>query len=311
MANTSPEPDDILRMRPGGEGRAGTAALVRAGLGLLRQHGLRAWLLAILTIAILHVTMHVAHSPLIIGVSVTEGLGFVWYWPLAILGAVANIAAGAPFHAAYVYALLLLLQGRRASPRTLFIPFRRGALLANTAIAGSAAPLLEWLLPWLWRLVPWSEIQPNLVEENSLLAKAFRLVPIPEEFIHRLPGWIGVLLAVPLAWAALNVLILGNSGFRAIARSVRLTGRHWRLAAVYFAAAVLLPFAHRVHAPLGWLTAEHEGAVYWLLFLFNFLCAFIVSSIVLLLESLVLVLVYREMVWREREVGQASATPLG
>jgi len=300
-------------MCPGGERRTGAAQLVRAGLGLLRHRALRAWLLAVLTLAILFWIMQLAFTPFSIGPYIIEDLSstrwwWTWGWPLAAL---ANIIAGAPFLAAFAYALLLLLQRRRAGAETLFSPFRSAALWANTVIASSAALLVPWLIPWLWRLVPWSEIQPNLVEENSLLAKAFRLVPIPEEFIHRLPGWIGVLLAVPLAWAALNVLILGNSGFRAIARSVRLTGRHWRLAAVYFAAAVLLPFAHRVHAPLGWLTAEHEGAVYWLLFLLHFLSFFIVSSIVLLLETLVLVLVYREMLWREREAGQASAAPLG
>jgi hypothetical protein len=301
MANITPEPDDILGTRPAGEGRAGAAKLLLAGLGLLRHRALRAWLLAVLTLAILYVTMHVAHSPLMIGVSITEGLGFVWYWPLAILGAVANIAAGAPFLAAYVYALLLLLQGRRASPRTLFVPFRRGALLANTAIAGSAAPLVEWLLPWLWRLVPWSEIQPNLVEENSLLAKAFRLIPVPEWLIHWLPHWIGVLLAVPLAWSALNVLVLGSPGLRAIAQSVRLTRRHWRLAALYLAAAVLLPLTLWVLAPLWDFTVLNKGIARELLSGLATLCSLLLSSVILLLESLVLVLVYREMVWRERE----------
>jgi len=311
MSNAIPEPDNILGTRPAGEGRAGAAALARAGLGLLRQYGLRSWLLAVLTLAILHVITELVYSPLMIGISVTEGLGFVWYRPLAILGAVANIAAGAPFDAAYAYAILLLVQCRRAGPRTLFAPFRYGALLANTAIAGSVVPLVRWLLPWLWRSVPWSELQPGIVEEDSLLWHLLQIVPIPEWLTGSLPYWLAAVVAVPLAWSALDALVSRQAWFTSLARSARLAFRYWRLAAAYLAVTILLPFAHGVHTPLGWVAAEHEGAVYWLLFLLHFLSFFVVSSIVLLLESLVLVLVYREMIWREREAGQASAAPLG
>ncbi len=311
MTNERP-PADILGMRPGGERRAGAAQLVRVGLGLLRHRALRAWLLAVLTLAILFWIMQLAFTPFSIGPYIIEDLSstrwwWTWGWPLAAL---ANIIAGAPFLAAFAYALLLLLQRRRAGAETLFSPFRSAALWANTVIASSAALLVPWLIPWLWRSVPWSE-SAGLVAEDSLLAKAFRLVPMPEWVIADLPKWVGVLLAVPLAWSALNVLILGSPGLRAIAQSVRLTRRHWRLAALYLAAAVLLPLTLWVLAPLWDLAVLNKGIARELLSGLATLCSLLISSVILLLESLVLVLIYREMVWREREAGQASAAPLG
>jgi len=305
MANTSPEPDDILRMRPGGEGRAGTAQLLRAGLGLLRQHGLRAWLIAVLTLAILFVIAQLFFICFVITLSPTFGL---WQWYIAVI---ANVISRAPFLAAFAYALLLLLQHRRAGAETLFSPFRSAALWANTMIAGSAALLVHWLVPWLGRRIPWTELQSGLVDENSLLTKAFRLIPVPEWLIHRLPHWIGILLAIPLAWSALNVLVLGDSGVRAIARSARLSLRHWRLAALYLAAAVLLPLADWVCVPLADLALLNKGIAQDLIFGLYGLCNLLVSSVILLLESLVLVLIYREFVWREREAGQTSAALLG
>lgn len=149
------------------------------------------------------------------------------------------------------------------------------------------------------------------MDENSLLAKAFRLIPVSEWLIHWLPHWIGVLLAVPLAWSALNVLVLGSPGLRAIAQSVRLTRRHWCLAALYLAAAVLLPMTHWVLAPLWDLTVLNKGISRELLSGLATLCSLLISSVNLLLESLVMVLVYREMMWREREAGQTSAALLG
>jgi hypothetical protein len=309
MSNITPEPDDILGMRPGGERRAGAAQLFRAGLGLLRHRALRTWLLAVLTLAILFWITQLAFTPFSIGPYIIEDLSstrwwWAWGWPIAGL---ANIMAGAPFLVAFAYALLLLLQRRRAGAETLFNPFRSAALWANTTIAGSSALLVPWLIPWLWRSVLWSEMSPRLVEENSLLAKAFRLVPMPEWVIANLPKWIGVLLAVPLAWSALNVLVLGSPGLRAIAQSVRLTRRHWRLAALYLAAAVLLPLTHWVLAPLWDLAVLNKGIALELLSGLASLCSLLISSVILLLESLVLILVYREMMWRERE---AQGPPL-
>ena len=309
MSNAMPEPDDILGARPAGEERAGAAQLGRAGLGLLRHRALRAWLLAVLTLAILFWIMQLAFTPFSIGPYIIEDLSstqwwWAWGWPIAGL---ANIMAGAPFLTAFAYALLLLLQRRRAGAETLFSPFRSAALWANTTIAGSSALLVPWLIPWLWRSVLWSEMSPPLVEENSLLAKAFRLVPVPEWVIADLPKWVGVLLAVPLAWSALNVLVLGSPGLRSIAQSVRLTRRHWRLAVLYLAAAVLLPLTHWVLAPLWDLAFLNKGIARELLSGLATLCSLLISSVILLLKSLVLVLVYREMSWRERE---AQGTPL-
>jgi len=307
MANITPEPDDILGTRPSGEGRAGAAQLLRAGLGFLRRHGLRAWLLAVLTLAILFWIMQLAFSPLLISQYLTQGFGsgFDWWW---YAGPVVNITAGAPFLAAYAYALLLLLQHRRAGATTLFGPFRSAALWASTTMAGSAPFLVEWLVPRLRWWIPWSELQAGLVDENSLLAKAFRLIPVPEWLIHRLPHWIGILLAIPLAWSALNVLVLGTPGFRAITQSVRLARHHRRLATLYLAAAVLLPLTLWVLAPLwNFANALNTGVARDLLSGLATLCSLFISSVTLLLESLVLVLVYREMVWRERE---AEGPPL-
>ncbi len=303
MVNTSPEPDDVLGTRPTGEGRTGTAQLLRAGLGLLRHRALRAWLLAVLTLAILFWIMQLAFTPFSIGPYIIEDLSstqwwWAWGWPIA---AVVNILAGAPFLAAFAYALLLLLQRRRAGAETLFSPFRSAALWASTMMAGSAPFLVEWLVPRLRWWTPWSELQSGLVDENSLLAKAFRLVSMPEWVIANLPKWIGVLLAVPLAWSALNVLVLGSPGLRSIAQSVRLTRRHWRLAALYLAAAVLLPLTHWVLAPLWDLAFLNKGIAREMLSGLATLCSLLISSVILLLESLVLVLVYREMLWRERE----------
>jgi hypothetical protein len=296
MTNSPPEPDDILGTRPAGERRAGAAQLLRAGLGLLRQHGLRAWLLAVLTLAILFVIAQVFFTCFVITLSPTFGL---WQW---YIGVVANVIARAPFLAALVYSLLLLLQRRHAGAKTLFSPFRSLTLWANTALAGSAALLVHGLVPWILRSIPWAEFGAGLVDENSLLAKTFRLIPTPKWILADLPEWIGILVVLPLAWSALNVLVLGTPGFRAITQSVRLTRRHWRLAALYLAVAILLPLAHWVHVPLQDFAIRNRDIVPELLFGLSGLCNLFVSSIVLLVESLVLVLVYREMMWREREV---------
>ena len=301
MANITPEPDDILGTRPSGEGRAGAAQLLRAGLGFLQRHGLRAWLLAVLTLAILFVTAQLIFICFVI----THGPTFaLWWWYAAVI---ANIVARAPFLAAFAYTLLLLLQRRRAGAKTLFSPFRSLTLWANTALAGSAALLVHGLVPWILRSVPWAEFGAGLVDENSLLAKTFRLIPISKWILADLPGWIGILVAVPLAWSALNVLALGTPGFRAITQSVRLARRHWRLAALYLAAAVLLPLTLWVLAPLWDFTVLNKGIARELLSGLATLCSLLISSVILLLESLVLVLVYREMVWRERE---AEGPPL-
>ncbi|HUX02686.1 MAG: hypothetical protein WBD63_06740 [Phycisphaerae bacterium] len=311
MSNITPEPDDILGMRSGGERRAGTAQLLRAGLGLLRHHGLRAWGLAVLALAILFGIMQLAFTPFSIGPYIFEDLHFAgwwwtWGWPTAAL---ANILAGAPFAAAYAYALFLLLQQRRAGAGTLFSPFRSAVLLANTIIAGSAAPLVEWLIRWLrWR-IPWSEIYSNLVAKDSLLDETFRLVPMPGWIMADLPKWIGILLAVPLAWSALNVLVLGDSGVQGIARSVRLVRHYWRLAALYLVAAVLLPLTLWALAPLWDFAATlNTGAARGLFSGLPIFCSLLISSVNLLLENLVLVLVYREMLWREQEA--AGPAPL-
>jgi hypothetical protein len=301
MSNATSAPDNILGTRPTGEGRTGTAQLLRAGLGLLRKHGLRAWGLAVLTLAIHFWIMQLAFSPLLISQYLTQGFGsgFDWWW---YAGPVVNIAAGAPFLAAYAYALLLLLQHRRAGATTLFSPFRSAALWASTMMAGSAPFLVEWLVPRLQWWIPWSELQPGLIGENSLLAKVLCLVPMPEWIIADLPKWIGVLLAVPLAWSAMNVLVLGTPGFRAIAQSVRLARHHWRLATLYFAAAILLPLTLWVLAPLWDIAATlNTGIARDLLSGLAILCSLLISSVNLLLESLVMVLIYREMLWRERE----------
>jgi len=301
MANTSPEPDDILGTRPTGEGRTGTAQLLRAGLGLLRQHGLRAWLLAVLTLLLLHVITQVVHGPLFIWLLTTQGRADSWWWSLNMLASVASIVARSPVLVAYAFALLLLLKDRRPSLRLLFAPLKSRRLLGNVAIAGSMVPLVRWLLPWLWRSIPWSELQPGIVEEGSLLWRLLQVVPVPEWLTGSLPYWLATMVAVPLAWAGLNALVSRQAWFRSVARSARLAFRYWRLAAGYLVATVLLPFAHDVHTRLGWFAGEHEGAVYWLLFFLHFLSFFVVSSIVILLETLFLVLVYREMIWRERE----------
>jgi len=151
MANITPEPDDILGTRPSGEGRAGAAQLLRAGLGFLQRHGLRAWLLAVLTLAILFVTAQLIFICFVITHGPTFGL---WWWYAAVI---ANIVARAPFLAAFAYTLLLLLQRRRAGAKTLFSPFRSLTLWANTTLAGSAALLVHGLVPWILRSVPCAE----------------------------------------------------------------------------------------------------------------------------------------------------------
>lgn len=307
MSNAIPEPDDILGTRPAGERRAGVAQLLRAGLGLLRRRGWRAWGLAVLTLAILFWIMQLAFSPPLIHQYFARGFGsgFDWWW---YAGPVVNIAAGAPFFAAYAYALFLLFQSRRAGAGTLFTPFRSAALWANTMIAGSTPFLVEWVVPRLRWWIPWSELRASLVAEDSLLVKTFHLVPIPEWVLTNWPKWLGILLAVPLAWSALNVLVLGDSGVRGIAWSVRLVRHHWRLAALYWVAAVLLPLTLWVLAPLrNFANALNTGIARDLLSGLATLCSLFISSVTLLLESLVLVVVYREMLWREREAGQASA----
>jgi hypothetical protein len=299
-------PADLPGARPSGQGRAGPGTLFLEALALLRRHGLRALGLALVVQAVL--------AP----ISTVPFLGNLlsgWWYGTLYLGWLYHatwilfLFVVACLGAMYARATLRLVEGRKAGVWTLFSPITRWRLVLNVTLAGAVATVGPYVLHMLWYAIPWDQA-PTFIAADSPLMNLLADVPGREWLARELARWIPALIVLPAAWAGLDSLVRGVSWTKAVRHSAALAWRNRGLALAYFVITALLPFIFYLTGPLvPWGVVEY-GWIGWCRMVLANVVSLFLGAVKLALGTLALVVIYREMVWREREAGAPpSAAP--
>jgi hypothetical protein len=272
-------------------------SVVHSMLVFLRQHGLRAFLLALL-VALVASTCMSAWIQFSNFVLTWHGwasslLFFLWWTPFALLFA--------PLATAYSYVLLQWLGGRKEGLGILLTAFRSWRHGANVALAAGLPVIVFDLLHLLWNSIPWPSTPP-LINEASLLAELLRGIPGSQWLSAEVPGLVMTILLLPFAWAGIEALVLRCSWLASLRRSVVLAMRFRGLAAGYLLVAIVVPMICHLAGPVTWVTMGSKGPVPHGWLGFAFMATNVVQSAVLLtIQSCALVITYRGMLRYEAE----------
>ena len=310
MTPRAGEPAPVVRIvgtRPPGKAARGAMALLRAAAGLLLgRFGRVAGLALVLLAAVVGIGIALG-APIWLWAFLTSGRLPGTAWIFAVENAIALLAA-TPFLVGYQYALLRMLQGKRARPLTLVAAFRSRALLLQVAAARAAGPIGALALRWLW-----SAIKPgrhwSLAPEHGPLRQFFDSIAQAPDAI----AWIGRhlpdLVVLPLAWAGLEAFLSGCGARQAIARSARRAINQRGLLAAYAAVFVAIGIAddglRAVHFALVQALERHFYPGGWAVMVLGSMAMTVVG---MMLETTALVVFYREMVWRQRPAAEEPDT---
>jgi hypothetical protein len=225
-------------------------------------------------------------------------------WLAAMLGSILLLPG-------YWRALLLLLQGRSAGARALVAPFKTIDMAVDVLLAIGAPALIQMLVVVL--IARLREYLPCVLQylvnpDSQCGAVLSRLVDASRQVPYLLDG-VAVIVTVPLAWGALDVLVTDRSWLRALAHSVRLAARQWHLALVFsgimFVVIIAPYFLYRLLA-LALAPAPSGTVAYYGVVSLLYMGSLGTSALGILVAGVTLVVLYREMIWRERE---AEAPP--
>lgn len=297
---------DLLGSRPEGAIRASPLDLFKAAWGLLRSHGVAVAAFSVLVALALWTLFGLF------------GSATIWFlnWPStrpdspvvrrAVVHAplVAALLVATPLRVGYFYALLRLLQGRRSTLRIMVTAFMQRRLWGRVLVAGCAASVGEFVLHHALKSVPWPG-PAQFFHPDSPLLHAIRRIQVTTWLARELPEWISIVAFVPIAWAGVEVLVHNQPWANALKRSVRLARSEWRLAAGFAIVSVACTFLPFLASPLKWMSPIDSAASYGRHLVMGGLfvaASFLASALWVLIEGLALVVVYREMIWRERDM---------
>ncbi len=290
--------------RPPGEGRAGAGALLTAGLRLLRLHGLRAFgfalLVAFTSAGVLEVLQWMALAVL----AVMEETPLWWlFYDVSLLVLLVAVTA---LRVGYACMMLRLLQGQKAGVVGLFAAYRSGRLWFTVTAAGGVAFLGPTLFRQVWQHVPWQHVAPAL-DPEAPIAQLIEQIQRIAWLRHELLTVVSILVFVPVAWAGLMAIVSRQSWWEALARSARLAFAHWRLALAFVVVVVACTFLPYLASPFAWGIRDLSGSSGIVMSWLFILASVVLGAFWLLFESVALVVVYREMVWRERLAAECNA----
>jgi hypothetical protein len=267
----------------------------------LMQHGLRAYLLALL-VALIASTGKSAYSQ-------SSYLVSTWpWWAFRLQSLVCwsiLVLLFASLETAYSYVLLQWLGGRKEGLGILLTAFRSWRHVANVAIAAGLPVILLFFLHLLWISIPWQGGAP-LINESSPLAELLREIPGGQRLGAEVPDLVMGVLLVPFAWAGIEALVHRRSWLASLRRSVVLVLRFRGLAAGYLLVVIVVPMICRLAGPVAWVTMGAEGPVPRGWPTMVFIAASVVqSALEIAIESCALVIAYRGMLRREAETPAA------
>jgi hypothetical protein len=298
MTNSPPQPDDILGMRPAGEGPVGTLGLIRLVLATLRFNF---WRLVVITLYVGAVGLGLSLlicCPLIITLQGHP----LW---LQYLGSPVAAPFLVPLMVGYTYVILLQVLGFKPKAIEVFRPVKSAGLYLNVLAAGGIPYLGGWLL-WMLASQPSWPAAETLVPGHPLVAQSLRSLATGTLWIPLLP----------LAFSGIHVLVARVPFTRALARSARFAIGQWQLFAGFVLLHIGTLLASAGAAPLPKLSTQLSrqaagtpggaGGTFFLGIVFLLGLAVCVAANGLV-STLILALFYREFVWRERE---AQSPPL-
>jgi len=291
-AKSFDQTEELLGSRPAGESRLAVGGLIVLAGNVLRRNGLLAFGLSLLVGVVGLALLGIINCG---GYVLPGALSQAWFdlgWAFFLL-AICTIGAG------YCYAVLQLLQQRRAGAKTLLAPFGSWRLLLNVAVAGAAIKLGPFLIEIVWAAIPWEYAGPVL-DPKSPLAQAIGAVPGHEWLLLGLPAFVLKVVFFPLAWAGLDALIRRCSWQEALRHSAGLALRNKGLTMLLFAITMLVGQIYIIASPLVGLSPELSG-------LFTLASVFL-GAVDRMLCTVLLVVLYREFVWREREAAVPTPT---
>jgi hypothetical protein len=279
------------------------ARLIASALVFLHDRGLRAFGLALLVCVGLFILLDASMAllvalPLLLGKYIFWSHGTAWF--LFLLGM-------APFVAGYAYVVWLWLENQEAGFKDLWAPFKKWQLLLNVTVAGAAPMVGFFLLQTLWRLL--GENAPPLIDPESPLMHFWEQIPGNVWLAAQLQDALHAIIVLPLAWAGLDVLVGGRSCLQALCRSAQLAFKRHGLALAMFVVMAVVPNIYYVAAPLTWKYPSLSGWGPMPLHALFAPVSVLLSAIQTTLESLVLVILYREMTRREEAYAEQACAP--
>lgn len=282
--------------------------LLRETAVLLRRHGVRLCVLALVFILIPVAATTILAVPLAICQREGLDLAAAWVYARPVFSVLLAGLAG-PLDGGYWLVVHRLLDGEKAGLRTLFAGYRRLWLFLNLAAVSAVVFGASEALGWVWPRLPWDfcwHYFDNLVHPDSPVARLIWSIPDVDWFLGKFHVWIQALLLLPIQWALAEVAIGGKTWTSALIDSVRLALRYRGPALLAFAVMVALGFSDW----LRWLLpfeGDYSGlarsVVSWLNLAGNGAITVATTAI----KATAFVVVYREFVWREREAGERDA----
>lgn len=292
LGSSSPAPADVAGTRPPGEPRHGAVELVWHSLMAMRFH---LWRLVKITCYAGAICM-LAGTLLCCPYNYFRP-GLPWWFdhlPFPLL-----LPLAVPVFAGYTYAFLLEFVGRRPKPRVVFQAFTDRRLYVNVLMAAGVPYAVSAVIMFLAAVV-FPCFREPMPDGAALGATLVSLIPYT----------LAQLGMLPFAFAGIDALAAGHPFQAALKRSLGFLVRQSRLftgfvlvSLSYWIIYSVLAFALQYYAgmPKGALLGSEAGV--------GTLVPFLLIGFVLLwvmLGTAMVVLFYREFVWRERE---AAATP--
>jgi hypothetical protein len=287
----SPEPStDAIGIRPPGEDRRGVLDLLRLTYVLILVDF---WQLLRLALCCTVVAATLVYAPIILlmhlipdNQEAVKDTGFLVSWLLL------------PLVIGYEYSVLLTANKVDAKAKTLFYPFSSFRLYLSVLLAGSISYLGAIAVSWIAGHLSLAALETHF---HPFFADSLRYI---------VSVGLGLLLA-PLAFAGLDAAVRRGGPIRALGRCIDLARRQLPF---FLACALLMLALNLIFSALDTTSkfpAEGLGPDRMILDIFPRTFLALMSAFVsvasFIIQTIVLVLIYRELVWRDREAAEPHA----
>jgi len=279
-------PRDPVGTRPEGETPRGPIRLLWLVLVTLRFH-----LWRVLQLAVLVWVIYVVLVVLLAVVAVKAGLAVET--EVLLLTHIVALFVG-PLFAGVSLALLLIVQGYAASWREVVRPLLSLRLYAHVLAADVPAVALGAVA---WFGLKAAGVEAHLAEMLGEGPWATWLAGLPSAVVHPL-------VTLPFVFAALDAVTTRSPFWRSLARSLRFAVCHPALLVTYGLFLFAFSAVLRLGTAFGRTAERPESALWFAVWLFGGLAAWLMGIAVMALLHPVY---YRELVWRERESAVAAA----